>query len=77
MTGLLFGLAGYKFGFSLVLLSTLVLIAVLVAPAGIDLEHRSLPNVILEPAAVIGSVLSVVGDPSRCGSTCFQQLVLP
>ena len=65
LTGLLFGLAAYKFGLSLELISALVLIAVLVALAGIDLEHRLLPNVIVGPAAAIGFVLSVAGDPSR------------
>lgn len=63
LTGTLFVLAGYEFGFSLELASALVLIAVLVALAGIDLEHRLLPNVIVGPAAVLGLVLSVAGDP--------------
>lgn len=65
LTGFLFGLAAYRFGFSLALVSALVLIAVLVVLAGIDLEHRLLPNVIIGPAAVIGFVLSVLGEPSR------------
>jgi leader peptidase (prepilin peptidase)/N-methyltransferase len=65
LTGLLFGLAAYELGFSLALVSALVLIAALVALGGIDLEHRLLPNVILGPAAVVGLVLSMVGDPSR------------
>jgi leader peptidase (prepilin peptidase)/N-methyltransferase len=65
LTGLLFGLAAYQFGLSLALVSALVLIAVLVALGGIDLEHRLLPNMIVGPAAVVGFVLSVVGDLSR------------
>lgn len=64
LTGLLFALAAYDFGLSLALVSALVLIAVLVALAGTDLEHRLLPNVIVGPAAAVGLVLSVVGDPA-------------
>jgi len=63
LTGFLFGLAAYEFGISLELVSALVLISVLVALAGTDLEHRLLPNAIVGPAAVVGFVLSVVGDP--------------
>lgn len=65
LTGLLFALAAYEFGLSLALVSALVLIPVLVALAGIDLEHRLLPNVIVGPAALVGFLLSVVGDPGR------------
>ena len=65
LTGLLFGLAAHEFGFSLALVSALILIAVLVTLGGIDLEHRLLPNVIVGPATVVGFALSVLGDPSR------------
>ncbi len=66
LTGLLFGLAAYeKFASFLAFVSALILISVLVALAGIDLEHRLLPNVIVGPAAVVGLALSVAGDPSR------------
>jgi leader peptidase (prepilin peptidase) / N-methyltransferase len=66
LTGLLFGLAAYEsFASFLAFVSALVLISVLVALAGIDLEHRLLPNVIVGPAAVVGLALSVAGDPSR------------
>ncbi len=65
LTGLLFGLAVHEFGLSLALVSALVLISVLVALAAIDLEHRLLPNAIVGPAAVVGFVLSVAGDPAR------------
>jgi leader peptidase (prepilin peptidase) / N-methyltransferase len=64
LTGLLFGLAAYKFGLSLALLSALVLIPVLVVLAGTDLEHQLLPNVIVGPTAVVGFALSVFGDPA-------------
>lgn len=63
LTGLLFVLAAYEFGLSLAFVSALVLICVLVALAGTDLEHRLLPNRIVVPAAVAGFILSVAGDP--------------
>lgn len=64
ITGVLFGAAAYSFGLSLELVQALVLLAVLVALAGIDLERRLLPNIIVGPAVVAGLVLSVVSDPS-------------
>jgi prepilin signal peptidase PulO-like enzyme (type II secretory pathway) len=60
---MLFALAAYEFGLSLSLVWALVLISVLVALAGTDLEHRLLPNAIVVPAAVVGLLLSVVVDP--------------
>ncbi len=65
LTGLLFGIAAYRYGLSLELVSALVLIGVLVALAGTDLEHRLLPNAIVFPATVVGLLLSVVLEPSR------------
>lgn len=65
LTGLLFALAAYEFGLTLALASALVLISVLVVLAVTDLEHRLLPNVIVGPAAIVGFVLSVAGDPAR------------
>ena len=65
LTGILFALAAYEFGLSLSLAWALVLISVLVALAGIDLEHRLLPNAIVVPAAVVGFLLSAVVDPER------------
>lgn len=62
-TGFLFGAAALKFGFSLELLSAIVLISVLVVLSATDLEHRLLPNVILAPAAVVGFALSVLASP--------------
>ncbi|MBA3474073.1 MAG: prepilin peptidase, partial [Rubrobacter sp.] len=62
-TGILFALSAYEFGLSLSLAWALVLISVLVALAGTDLEHRLLPNAILVPAAVVGFSLSAVVDP--------------
>ncbi|HSK98784.1 MAG TPA: prepilin peptidase [Rubrobacteraceae bacterium] len=62
-TGLLFAAAGYEFGLGVQLVSALVLLSALVALAGIDLEHRLLPNVIVAPAALVGLALSVLVDP--------------
>ncbi len=63
LTGLLFAAATHKFGVGYELLSALVLIAVLIALAGIDLEHRLLPNVVTGPAALAGFALSVLESP--------------
>ncbi len=65
LTGLLFGIAAYRYGLSLELVSALILIGVLVALAGTDLEYRLLPNAIVFPATVVGLVLSVALEPSR------------
>ena len=65
LTGLLFGLAAYEVGLSLALVPALIFVAVLVALAGTDLEHRLLPNVIVLPATVVGLVLSIAVDPDR------------
>ncbi|HKZ27106.1 MAG TPA: prepilin peptidase, partial [Rubrobacteraceae bacterium] len=65
LTGVLFALAAYEFGLSLALVWALVLISALVALAGIDLEHRLLPNVVVGPAALVGFALSAAGDPGR------------
>lgn len=63
LTGILFGAAAARFGLGLGLLAALVFIAVLVALAGIDLEHHLLPNVIVGPAALVGFGLSVLREP--------------
>ncbi len=65
LTGVLFATAAYEFGFGLRLLWALVLIGVLISLAGIDLEHRLLPNVIVGPAALVGLALSVLASPER------------
>jgi leader peptidase (prepilin peptidase)/N-methyltransferase len=65
ITGALFAAAAYEFGLGLELLSALVLISALIAQAGIDLEHRLLPNAIVGPAALAGFTLSVLGNPDR------------
>ncbi|MDP9454845.1 MAG: prepilin peptidase [Actinobacteria bacterium] len=65
LTGLLFGIAAYRYGLSLELVSAIVLIGVLVALGGTDLQYRLLPNAIVFPATVVGLVLSVALEPSR------------
>jgi leader peptidase (prepilin peptidase) / N-methyltransferase len=65
LTGVLFAAAAYEFGLGLELLSALVLISTLIALAGIDREHRLLPNVIVGPAALVGLVLAVLENPER------------
>jgi leader peptidase (prepilin peptidase) / N-methyltransferase len=65
LTGFLFAAAAYEFGVGYRLLSALVLISVLIALAGTDLEHRLLPNVIVGPAALAGFALSVLESPER------------
>jgi leader peptidase (prepilin peptidase) / N-methyltransferase len=65
LTGVLFALAAYRFGLSLSLAWALVLISVLVALAGTDLEHRLLPNAIVVLAAMVGFLLSAVVDLER------------
>ncbi len=65
LTGTLFAGAANEFGLGLELLLALVLIATLIALAGIDLEHRLLPNAIVGPAALAGFTLSVLESPER------------
>jgi leader peptidase (prepilin peptidase)/N-methyltransferase len=62
-TAALFAAAAYEFGPTVDLPRALVLVAVLVALAAIDLEHRLLPNVIVGPAAVAGFALSTLSNP--------------
>ena len=64
LTGALFAAAAYEFGLDLRLLSALVLISTLIALAGIDLEHRLLPNAIVGPA---GSGRALALDPGEPG----------
>jgi leader peptidase (prepilin peptidase) / N-methyltransferase len=64
LTGALFA-AAYVFEPTVELFSSLVLICVLVVLAGIDLEHKLLPNVVVGPAAVVGFALSFLESPER------------
>ena len=63
LTGVLFAAVAYKLGLGVGLPGALALVAVLVALAAIDLEHRLLPNAIVVPAAVAGFALSALADP--------------
>jgi leader peptidase (prepilin peptidase)/N-methyltransferase len=65
LTGALFAAAAYEFGLGLPLLSALVLICALIALAGIDLEHRLLPNVIVGPVSLAGFALSILENPEN------------
>lgn len=65
ITGALFAAAAFKFGLSLQLVSALILIASLVSLAGIDLEHRLLPNVIIGPATLTGLAVSILSNPEQ------------
>jgi leader peptidase (prepilin peptidase) / N-methyltransferase len=65
LTGALFAAAAYEFGLSLRLLSALVLLCALIALAGIDLEHRLLPNIIVGPVTLVGFALSVLENPEN------------
>lgn len=62
-TGLLFAAAAYHFGPNLELVSALILVSVLLALGGIDLELRLLPNVIVLPALVVGLAVSTLANP--------------
>lgn len=64
LTGTLFAAASV-FEPTVELFSSLVLICVLVVLAGIDLEHKLLPNVVVGPAAVVGFALSFLESPER------------
>ncbi len=56
LTGVAFAAVALVRGFDLDLLVELPLVAVLIAVAGIDLEHRIVPNRIVAPAAAFGLV---------------------
>ena len=60
LTGALYLLAGYCFGFSVVLGIVLVFLSALVVISFIDLDHQIIPNVISFPGIAVGFVLSFV-----------------
>jgi leader peptidase (prepilin peptidase)/N-methyltransferase len=64
MTGLLFGVAAGRLGFSLELVGAWILLASLVAIATIDLEHQLIPDAISLPGIAVGLALSFA-TPSR------------
>jgi len=63
VTGLLFVLVVWVTPVGPLLASRLVLVTMLVALFGIDLEHQILPNVITLPGIIIGLMFSFVGPP--------------
>ncbi len=63
ITGLLFVLVVWLTPVGPLLVSRLILVAILVALFGIDLEHQILPNAITLPGIAIGLMFSLVAPP--------------
>lgn len=63
VTGLLFVLVVWLTPAGPQMLSRLILVCILVALFGIDLEHQILPNTITLPGIAVGMILSVLGPP--------------
>jgi len=63
VTGLLFLLVAWLTPVGPLLISRLILVAILVALFGIDLEHQILPNSITLPGIVVGLMFSAVAPP--------------
>ena len=63
VTGLLFVLVAWLTPVGPLLFSRLILVAILVALFGIDLEHQILPNTITLPGIVIGLMFSAIAPP--------------
>ncbi len=63
VTGLLFVLVVWLTPVGPLLVSRLILVAILVALFGIDLEHQILPNSITLPGIVIGLMFSAIAPP--------------
>lgn len=63
VTGLLFVLVAWLTPVGPLLVARLILVAILVALFGIDLEHQILPNSITLPGIVIGLMFSVIAPP--------------
>jgi leader peptidase (prepilin peptidase)/N-methyltransferase len=63
VTGILFVLVVWLTPVGPLLASRLLLVCILIALFGIDLEHQILPNVITLPGIVIGLMLSAIAPP--------------
>jgi leader peptidase (prepilin peptidase)/N-methyltransferase len=63
ITGSLFLLIAWMTPDPLLLVSRLVLVSILIALFGIDLEHQILPNAITLPAIVIGMIFNLAAPP--------------
>ncbi len=65
LTGLLFALLAVTIGLHARLVPALILTALVVPAAAIDLEHRIIPNAINLPGAVLVFVAAVAAEPGR------------
>ena len=65
LTALLFALLAVTIGLHARLVPALILTALVVPAAAIDLEHRIIPNAINLPGAVLVYVAAVAAEPSR------------
>ena len=63
VTGLLFVLVVWLTPFGPLVFSRLILICILVALFGIDLEHQILPNTLTLPGIVVGFIFSFIAPP--------------
>ena len=63
ITGALFVLVVWQTPLGPLLVSRLLLVCILIALFGIDLEHQILPNSITLPGIVIGLLLSLIAPP--------------
>jgi len=63
VTGLLFVLVAWLTPVGPLLVSRLILVAILVALFGIDLEHQILPNSITLPGIIVGLMFSFIAPP--------------
>lgn len=61
VTALLFGLVGWRFGWTQETVGALVLVGFLIPPAFIDLEHGYLPDVMVLPGLVLGLLAGAFG----------------
>jgi leader peptidase (prepilin peptidase)/N-methyltransferase len=68
LTSIMFVVALWQYGPTLLLLQRLVLGCVLIVLFAIDLEHHLLPNVITLPAIVVGFVFSLFIEPGWLAS---------
>ena len=75
LTAMLFLLAARRFGATLDLGPALLLLASLVAIAGIDLDHQIIPDVITLPGIAVGAALAVVIHPAAWLDTLSGVLV--
>jgi leader peptidase (prepilin peptidase) / N-methyltransferase len=75
LTAILFMLAARRFGPALDLGAALLLLAALVAIAGIDLDHQIIPDAITLPGIVVGAGLTVALHPATWFNTVLGILV--